>query len=113
MLLEFIKTNGSSIAVVLVLLGLALWSLRSGRKDIARQIIFGLVVQAEKLLGSNTGQAKLAVVYSMLPNLIKLLYSKKEVRQMIEDAVDALKVYLAEGHDLLGYDEKWRNKAGS
>jgi hypothetical protein len=81
-----------------------------GKTDTVKKIVLSLVVQAEKALGSGTGELKYAFVvdalYSKLPAVIRLLYSKKEINQFIEDAVQELKKTLDSGNTLSGYENE-------
>lgn len=110
-MLEFIKLNLSSIMVVLVFIIGLLFLYKRGKKEFVRQAVLSLVVQAEKALGSGTGELKYAMVvegiYKMLPGILTLLISKKELDTIIEDSVQRLKDYLSEGKDLLGYEDEY------
>jgi len=85
---------------------ICLW--KRGKKDLVKKILYGLVVQAEKALGSGTGLEKKAMVlsswYAALPWYIRLLFTQTEVAAYIEDGVSYLKKRLAEGVDLTSYD---------
>lgn len=107
-MLDFIKGNIYSILVVLVFIIGLLFLYKRGKKEFVRQAVLSLVVQAEKALGSGTGELKYAMVveniYKMLPGILTLLISKKELDDIIEDGVQYMKKYLSEDKDLLGYD---------
>lgn len=110
-MLEFIKANiYSIIAVVLFIIGL-LFIYKAGKKDFVREAVLSLVVQAEKALGSGTGELKYAMVieevYNKLPSILTLLITKKELDTMIENSVKYLKDYLNTGRDLLGYEDEY------
>ena len=111
-MLNFIKLNLSSILVVLVFIIGLLFLYKKGKKEFVNQVVLSLVVQAEKALGSGTGELKYVMVvenlYKILPPILKLLMSKKELDNMIEDAVEYLKKYLSEGKDLLGYGDEYK-----
>ena len=92
-----------------------LYLFKIGKKDLVKQIILSLVVQAEKMLGSGTGELKYAMVienlYKILPQTIRMLFTKKEIDQMIEGSVTKLKEMLKSGKNLHSYtDEKYLNK---
>ncbi len=110
-MLNFIKLNLSSILVVLVFIIGLLFLYKRGKKEFVNQVILSLVVQAEKALGSGTGDLKYIMVvenvYKVLPPILKLLISKKELDNMIEDAVQVLKTYLEGNINLLGYDDEY------
>lgn len=107
---EFIKANlASIIVVVLVLIALAVLY-KLGKKDTVKKIVLALVVQAEKTLGSGTGELKYAMVldaiYSKLPYILRFLFTKKELDTFIEEAVRKLKDILSKGVTLTGYDDE-------
>lgn len=109
-MIEFIKANlASIIVVVLVLIALAVLY-KLGKKDTVKKIILALVVQAEKTLGSGTGELKYAMVldaiYSKLPYILRFLFTKKELDTFIEEAVRKLKDILSKGVTLTGYDDE-------
>ena len=109
-MIQFIQSHIVDIITIMAVLGVIFLLLKVGKKRQSMRIIYGLVVQAEKLLGSKTGQAKFAVVYTRLPWILRLLYTQSEIEKMVEDAVEWLKIYLRNGKDLLGYDEEKLNK---
>lgn len=109
-MLEFIKLNlGSILVVLLIVIGL-LFIYKKGKKEFARQVVLSLVVQAEKALGSGTGELKYAMVvenvYKVLPKILTFLISKKELDKLIEDGVQYMKDYLSKGKHLLSYDDE-------
>lgn len=62
-----------------------------------KEMIYSLVLEAEKLLGSSTGEAKFAQViswiYERFPfDLVKLI-SQEQLKELIEDAVTRMKEY--------------------
>jgi len=111
-MLVFIQTYWLDTLVSLIIIGGLSYLYKIGKKETVRKIILALVIQAEKALGSNTGELKYTMVverlYELSPFLLKLLVTKKEIDNMIEDAVIFMKNYLAEGRTLLGYDEEYR-----
>lgn len=110
-MLEFIKLNLSSILVVLLIIVVLLFIYKRGKKDFVRKVVLSLVVQAEKTLGSGTGELKYAMVveelYKVLPLILTILISKKELDKLITDAVDYLKEYLKKDKNLLGYEDEY------
>ncbi|MBB6217512.1 hypothetical protein HNQ80_003633 [Anaerosolibacter carboniphilus] len=114
-MLELLKENWLSL--ILLLSGiLALWYLcHTNREDRIRRIVLALVIQAEKQLGSGTGELKYAMVverlYDVLPTVVRWFLSEKTLDRMIEEAVVYLKEYLAQGKNLLGYETEFKNEA--
>lgn len=107
-MLEFIKSNLGSILVVLFFIIGLLFLYKRGKKEFVRQVVLSLVVQAEKALGSGTGELKYAMVvenlYNVLPKILTTLFSMKEIDNLIETGVQYMKNYLSKGKDLLSYD---------
>jgi len=107
--------NIYSIAAIILAIVILLFLYKRGKTEAVRKIVLSLVVQAEKALGSGTGELKYAMVveniYRVLPFILTLLLSKKELDIIIENAVDYMKEYLKvkEGEaDLLGYDNEYK-----
>lgn len=111
-MLDFIQSNLALILSAIIVIAVLLVSYKAGNKKTLKRIILALVVQAEKELGSKTGELKYAMVvervYQIMPRILKLLLSKKELDNMIEDAVLYLKVYLTKDRNLLGYEEEYK-----
>lgn len=107
---EFIVTNIYSIIVVILFIIAMAILYKMNRKDLVKKIILALVVQAEKNLGSGTGALKYAEVinklYQTLPLILRMLYTKSEINQFIEDGVVLLKKMFADGKTLTGYDDE-------
>jgi len=98
------------LLVVIVLVGLVILYKR-GHKDIVKSIVSDLVVKAEIALGTKTGIAKydqvISNLYSKLPLIIRLVYSKAELNQFIDDKVKWLENKLKDPNiNLLSYAEE-------
>lgn len=110
MIATFIANHWVSIVIVIAAIVILAILYKMGHTEIVKKIVLSLVVQAEKALGSGTGELKYAMVikaiYNELPKIITLLYTPKELDKMIEDGVSKLKEMLAEGITLDGYDEE-------
>lgn len=110
MIATFIANHWVSIVIVIAAIVILAILYKMGHTEIVKKIVLSLVVQAEKALGSGTGELKYAmvikVIYNELPKIITLLYTPKELDKMIEDGVSKLKEMLAEGITLDGYDEE-------
>lgn len=101
----------TDVLVVMVFIGVLVWLYKRGKEKTVRQIILKLVVEAEKKLGSETGKLKfnevMSNLYLSLPFLVKLLFTKEQLKKFIEDAVEELKIFLADDyHNLLSYEEE-------
>jgi len=110
---DFLKLHLLDIVTVLAFLICVAIMWRKGKRDTVRSIIRSLVVKAEKELGSGTGELKYAMVveqiYYVLPWIIRVFFTRAEIDNMIEDAVEHLKIYLSDESDgvkrnLLGYE---------
>ena len=77
--------------------------LRGGLSARARNILLGLVAEAESFFGSGTGEIKFSAVlgrlYAAMPPVLQFLFSEKTIASWIEDAVDALKFCLGEDQE--------------
>lgn len=108
--MNFIISNGIEILVVVLFVSGCLLLYREGKKSLVKRMILALVVQAEKSLGSGTGELKYATVinasYSRLPWSLRLLFTPKDIDKYIEEGVIKLKELLSCGKDLLGYDDE-------
>jgi len=96
------------IIVVAVILGILY---KRGKKDLVKEIIYSLVVKAEKELGSTTGSAKYSQViselYIKLPLILRLFFTQVELKKYIDDAVIWLKIKLQDPTiTLLSYDQE-------
>lgn len=110
-MIDWLAQNWLGILIIIVALFILLLLIKLGRRDVIRKIALSLVVQAEKALGSGTGELKYAWViehlYDKLPKVISFLYTKKEIDNMIETAVSKLKQILGDGSvSLAGYDDE-------
>lgn len=83
-----------NIAIVLVALISLIWMWKKGYRKQVREILLILVIQAEKAWGSGTGAIKFSEVYNKLPTIVTLLFSKNDIEQMINDAVEQMKKYI-------------------
>ncbi|WP_425446419.1 hypothetical protein [Dethiothermospora halolimnae] len=111
-MLEFIKGYWVPIVVILIAMISLIFLYKKGKEDTVRKVILSLVIQAEKLLGSGTGELKYAWVveqiYKTLPIMVQLIFTRKQIDSMIEEAVEFLKDYLSNGKSLLGYDDEFK-----
>lgn len=109
-MLAFLESYWSMILITLIFLGFLLFLYKRGHIDTVKKIILALVIQAEKALGSKTGELKYALVierfYSSLPFILRILFTKKEIDNFIEESVQFLKSYLSEDKNLLSYDDE-------
>ena len=80
------------IVIAMIIVLIAMW--KKGYKKQVKEILLVLVIQAEKAWGSGTGAVKFSYVYSRLPVIITILFTRNEIEKMINDTVDKMKAYL-------------------
>lgn len=95
---DFIVSNWDSILFILLAITALIFLYRRGAKKKVFKILFYLVTVAEEEFGGGTGQLKFAAVttwiYERLPAITKLLFTAKQIDNMIEDVVERMKEYL-------------------
>ena len=101
-------TDALLVIVVVVVLAVLY---KRGKKDLVKEIIYTLVVKAEKELGSATGSAKysqvITTLYLKLPFILRLFFTKSELNKYIEDSVRWLKDKLKDPTvNLLTYEKE-------
>ena len=109
-------TYWSDALLVIVAVAVLAVLYKRGKKDLVKEIIYTLVVKAEKELGSATGSAKysqvITTLYLKLPLILRLFFTTEEVNKYIEDAVTWLKSKLKDPDvTLLSYAEETTVKA--
>ena len=67
---------------------------KNGYRKQVREMLLILVIQAEKAWGSGTGAVKFSDVYNKLPTIVTLLFTRNEIEQMINEAVEQMKRYI-------------------
>lgn len=105
--------NNYGLLIVVLFIGLVLFVVlyKKNRSDILKHIVLSLVVEAEKVLGSKTGDLKYSYVidklYDKLPMFMRVLFSKNEINTIIENSVQKLKEVLSDDSiNLFGCDEE-------
>ena len=94
------------LAIVFMLFfGILISYLASRPNGIVAKLIYGLVIEAEKDLGSKTGQLKkkqvISKVYSQLPVFIRFVVNEATVSRMIDEAVHFMKESLEQNNSTL------------
>lgn len=93
--IQFLVANWDSVLVVLAFLVLIIVLIKRGQTKVLEQILFNFVTQAEKQFGGGTGELKFAAVadwiYQRIPAVLKLLFTAKDVANMIESALEEAK----------------------
>ena len=102
-MVEFITENLGSIIFILAVLAavIVLSFVAKGKyRKVAKRILLSLVVAAEQQFGGKTGEVKFSYVaeklHEKLPFIVQILFTEKDIANMIEEAVDKMKQYLAD-----------------
>ncbi|HHV97031.1 MAG TPA: hypothetical protein GXX37_11265 [Clostridiaceae bacterium] len=102
-MMEIIIENWENILFILIFVIIIGVLFYTGNIKKIKQILFYLVIKAEKELGSGTGELKYAAVttwlYERLPTIGKILFSTKQIDALIEEAVAKMKQYLSENEN--------------
>ena len=108
-ILEFLKSYGLDILIMVVAIVGVLYLYYNGKKDYLRKVVLNLVREAENLLGGKTGELKYAYVvnevYKRLPRVLTFFLTQKFLNELIEDGVYILKDYLDNEHLDKSYKE--------
>lgn len=102
-MIDFITLHWDSVLVVVLFIILAIYLLKRGSRKKVKSMLFYLVSEAERIFGDGTGELKYAAVttwiYEKLPAILKILFTEKQLDEMIEEAVDEMKEYLDENEE--------------
>lgn len=107
--INWIIANWDFILLIAAALACVLFAIFKGNKGIVMKMLYALVTEAEKELGSGTGSLKLAQVieriYPKLPTIIKTFISEKTLQRWVEKALAAAKEAWANNIKLAEYIE--------
>lgn len=99
-MIDYLMSNIDSVVMLIVMILLILFLFLKGRKKLVAQIILYLVEIAEEKFGSGTGAIKYDYVveklYNIVPVVIKIFLTKKEINYLIDKSINQLKLYLIE-----------------
>ena len=105
---QFIYWHWLDIVLAIVFIaffGILASYLASRPNGIVAKIIYGLVIEAEKELGSKTGQLKkkqvISKVYSQLPVFLRFVVNEATVSRLIDEAVHFMKKSLEQNNSTL------------
>lgn len=108
-IIQFLAANWDSVLVILAFLVLVVVLIKRGETKVLKKILFNLVTQAEKQFGSGTGELKFAAVadwiYQRIPAVLKLLFTEKDIADMIEAVLEEAKKAWGANDNLKGYIE--------
>lgn len=111
--MEFLLTHWYLIVVAVAVLAVAIYSFyvffkmpTTGQLNQVREWLLFAVTEAEKVLGSGTGQVKLRYVYDMFisrfPHLAKAV-SFEAFSFLVDEALDKFRVLLEQNNNLQNY----------
>lgn len=96
---NFLLANIGNIIFIFAIITILIILFRIGQKKKIKQMLLYFVTIAERDFGGGTGELKFSAVstwiYEKIPTLAKVLFTKKQIDQLIEEAVDWMKEYLA------------------
>lgn len=102
-LINFLIANIDSVITVILFILLMIYMIKKGAIKQVNEMLFYLVVEAEREFGGGTGKLKYAAVttwlYERLPTIVKILFTDKQIDKLIEDAVNDMKEYLKNNKD--------------
>ena len=108
-IIQFLFANWDSVLVILAFLALIVVLVKRGETKVLNKVLFSLVTQAEKQFGGGTGKLKLAAVsdwiYQRIPAVLKLLFSEKNIENMIETALEEAKKAWGNNENIAAYIE--------
>ena len=87
--------NWDIITLAIAAVAAIVFAVFRGNKSVVMKMLFALVTEAEKNLGSGTGALKLTAViteiYPKLPAVIKTFVSADRLQKWVEEALEAAK----------------------
>lgn len=97
-MVEFIKANLYDIVFIIAIIGVIMIMLRQGARSKVNRMLLYFVTEAEAQYGGGTGELKFSAVttwlYEHMPPLARLLFTAKQIDELIELAVTNMKLYL-------------------
>lgn len=108
--LNFILENWDFILLIAAAVATVVYNVYKGNKSVIMKMLYALVTEAEKELGSGTGALKLATViaqiYPNLPAVLKLFVTEETITKWVEDALTAAKEAWKQNAAIAEYIEK-------
>ena len=99
-IIQFLAANWDSVLVVLAFLVLVVVLIKRGQTKILKKILFNLVTQAEKQFGGVADW-----IYQRIPAVLKLLFTEKDIADMIEAVLEEAKKAWGTNENLKEYVE--------
>lgn len=108
--INFFTNNWDTVLFIIAVIVILILSIKKGETTILKQIVFSLVTKAEQEFGSGLGVLKYAAVadmlYQRIPNLLKILYTSKDIEKMIESTLTEAKAKWEKSKQLQQYIDK-------
>jgi hypothetical protein len=105
--IKFLILNWDSVLVVIAVILCVIVLYRRGEIALLKNLLFTLVVRAEREFGSGTGELKKAAVidwvYERLPKIVVLIITRRMIEQLLEAALTYAKQKWAENPLLRDY----------
>lgn len=106
-IINFLLENWDSVLVVIGFIVFVIVLIKRGETKILKQVLFNLVTQAEKQFGSGTGDLKFAAVsdwiYQRIPAVLRLLFTEKDIANMIEAVLEEAKKAWGKNNNIKDY----------
>lgn len=97
------------MALVITVICILAYLIKTGQTKILKKIAIRLVTEAEGELGDGTGIFKQAAViewlYDKIPAVLKILFTKKDLENLVDTVVEEVKRKWAENKDIQTYIE--------
>ena len=109
-ILKWLLINWDSVLLVVLVIALIIYLIKTGQTKILKQIAIKLVTDAEGECGNGTGIIKLsdvvAKLYAYLPGVVKLLFTEKQLEDIAEAVLKEVKKKWESNNNLTTYIEK-------
>lgn len=107
--LQFLLKNWDSVALIITVICILVYLIKTGQTKILKKIAIRLVTEAEGELGDGTGIFKQAAViewlYDKIPAVLKVLFTQKDLERLVDTVVKEVKKKWAENKDIQTYIE--------
>lgn len=106
-IIKFLLVNWDSVVVVIAAAAGVIVLYRRGEVAVLENLLFALVIKAEREFGGGIGELKKAAVigwvYERLPKIVTLIISKKMIERLLENALAYAKKKWAANPSLYEY----------
>lgn len=110
MILDLLMANLDSVIIIVAFILICLLLIRLGYGKFVESMLLYLVGVAEEQFGDGTGPIKKAAVitwlYDKMPAIVKLLFTKNQISELVEIAVTEMKKVYEEKEAKLKAEEK-------